>query len=126
MDQVTIAVERVGDRRRWVRVTMSLHSNHPADRFLSYRDPFAWNLEPADRMSAAYGWHDWEEVVREAIEYVWRPFGGGGVTIAEVQGVLGLEDREGLALACALAVRRLVGEVVSDWEDREWRERSSR
>jgi hypothetical protein len=125
VDQVTIALERVGDRRRWVRVTMSLRPCDPGDCFLSYRDPFAWNLEPADRLSAAYGWHDWEDVVRGAIEYVWRPYAVGGVRITEVQGVLGLEDREGLALACTLALRRLVGEALADLEDREWRERSA-
>jgi hypothetical protein len=125
VEQVTIALERVGDRRRWVRVTMSLRPCDPGDRFLSYRDPFAWNLEPADRLSAAYGWHDWEDVVRGALDYVWRPYAVGGVRITEVQGVLGLEDREGLALACTLALRRLVGEAIEDLEDREWRERPS-
>jgi hypothetical protein len=123
VEQVTVAIERVGDRRRWVQVTMSLCACDPGDPFLSYRDPFAWGLEPADPLSAAYGWRDWQDFLRDALDYVWRPFAAGGVQITGVRGVLGLEDREGLELACVLAMRRLVGDETPEVATREWRVR---
>jgi hypothetical protein len=125
VEKVTVALERVGDRDRWVRVTLSLCACDPGDALLSYRDPFAWGLESADPLTARYGRLDWEEVVRGAIEAVWRPFTPRGVRVTQVQGSLGLGDREGLALACILALRRLVG--GEEWEPAtsEWRERSS-
>jgi hypothetical protein len=124
VEQATIAVERVGDRRRWVRVTISLCACDPGDTLLTFRDPFSWGLEPADPLSAAYGRHDWEGVLREAVEYVWRPFAAGRVLVNEVRGFLGLEDREALTVACTLALHRLLGDEAAGVSTREWRVRS--
>jgi hypothetical protein len=121
VEQVSVTVERVGEPGRWVRVTMGLHACLPGPDWLDWQDPLTFDLSPADQLSAALGWRDWAEEVQRAIEYVWRPYPAGRVELRAVRGVLGAEDRSGLALACTLALRRLLGEMAPELPTAQWR-----
>jgi hypothetical protein len=121
MAEVTVALERVDDRGRWVRVTLALYSCPPGLPDLEADDPLAWDVSPADRLAAARAWRDWAEVVRDALEYVWRPYPAGRVALRSVRGVLGDDDRAGLALACTLALRRLLGDAGPELPTALWR-----
>jgi hypothetical protein len=94
-----------------------------------YREPLLafppapfWRVAYADRIGPGFPPRLWQEAMLSGLRWGWRPFGGTRFDVTAVEGCLGSEDLNGVALACAVALLRLVGDDapvgIPAWRER--------
>jgi len=141
---VSVAVQRVGDYRVWVGISLSLRTMQydPVEYYVDYSDDFRCNITPLnDEAAKAFEEEvaeDAAEAAAEGAEYVcsWGGYIAQGtrqgfrlqqtpdraVVVSRLEGCLGLDgDVEGIIWAAALGVVLLLGGDGSQVETPGWR-----
>jgi len=141
---VSVTVQRVGDSRVWVGISLSLRPTEyvPGEYYVDYSDDFRCNItalnDEAAKAFEEQATEDAAEAAAEGAEYVCS-WGGyitqgtrhgfrlqqtpdRGVLVSRLEGCLGLDgDVEGIIWAAALGVVLLLGGDGSRVETPGWR-----
>jgi hypothetical protein len=110
VDTITTTATSTADPSRWVRVRIGLRDRIPGEPFLATDPSYACAVTPVDDFARTYRPANWESGVISGAGYATRRWlgDGQGLLLSELDGRLGGDGIEAIALATAAAVAALL------------------
>jgi hypothetical protein len=111
VDTIVATATNVSDPTQRVRVTIGLRTRVAGEPFLQHGPSFRCAITPADDVAQTYQTLNWESGVVSGAGFAVRRWFSDqqGLSITELDGRLGGDGIEAIALATAAAVAALVG-----------------
>jgi hypothetical protein len=111
VDTITATATSTTDPTRRVRLTLGLRDRATGDSFLSHAPSYACSVAPADDLAKTFRPANWESGIVSGAGFAVRRWLGDrqGLLLLELDGRLGGDGIEAIALATANALAALVG-----------------